>query len=346
MQFPEPNKPPNYNFGFAGLEMDINSVKGYMFNQGIEHPSYFWTKNVLKDASTKIAAIQNFIMLFEIIKDPGFQKMYDITNNRVYQAYQDIDRQITTNKIQASNGSLLPTTWASNYKAWMNQHLEDIVAPAWTWASTTRDDLGAEITQDTKIEPATKQSQLQQLEDIKNHPGFSQSSFKADFGLTWQASPLNSRGLYHYQPYMKRNGACPSIISSQPFLSTGKPSATGFTDLINQFPTSISSYSWKTVTTSSRSSAAVSTPTPITLSSTSVSSSFATSTLSVPSSTPITSSAIPVTTSDPVVETTPLPTTTVAPSTTEFPEMLPTEIPEDPEPEFTPLPESIDSGWF
>ena len=346
MQFPEPNKPPNYKFGFAGLEMDINSVKGYMFNQGIDHPSYFWTKNVLKDTSTKIAAIQNFIMLFEIIKDPGFQRMYDITNNRVYQAYLDIDHQITTNKIQSSNGSLLATTWASNYKTWMNQYLEDIVTPAWTWASTTRDDLEAAITQDTNLDPATKQSQLQQLDDIKKHPSFSQSSFKADFDLTWQASPLNGGGLHPNQPYTRRDGTCPSSKSSQFPFSTGKPSATGVSDFINLFPSSISPYSWKTVTTSSPSSASVITTIPTTLSPTSATSTFVTSTLSIPSSTSAASSTIPVSTSDPVVVTTPPPMTTVPYSSPDFPEMLPTEIPEDPEPDFTPLPESIDSGWF
>ncbi|KAL8791179.1 MAG: hypothetical protein Q9195_006018 [Heterodermia aff. obscurata] len=376
MQFPEKNKSPNYNIGFAGLEKDINSIKGFMFNEDIRLSSHFWNKNVLKDTSTKITGIQNFVMLFDIIKDPGFQRMYDLTNNRVYQAYLDMDDQITRNKIHGSDGLPLQATWASNYKTWMNQYLEDIVVPAWTWASTTRDDLQAAVTLDTTINSTTKQSQLQQLNDIKNHPGFSQEAFKADFGLTWQTRRSSARGLIDHRPYVKRNGACSLGISfSQSGLSAGVSGATGFTDLIDAFPTSFPSSSWQTITTSARSSASGTSLISAALSSTLVASNVVSSTLSVPSSSLVASSTIAVSTSatsavasstlsipsSTLVTSTTIPTstfyetfystytppvTTMPPSTTDFFEMLPTDIPDDDGPDFTPLPESIDSGWF
>ncbi|KAL9104827.1 MAG: hypothetical protein Q9163_000275 [Psora crenata] len=162
-----PGKPKNINPGFACLEQALNSAKG------------------LKDRQTKIDTIQDFIMLFGVIKDSDFQKMYDVTKNRIDQAFSGVDDLIMMNCLKRSNGTPIPATWAEDYKNWMTQYLADIGRPAWTWASTTRDELETEILADKTTLAETKDAQLKQLADIKLHPGFSNTAFVCDFGLTW-----------------------------------------------------------------------------------------------------------------------------------------------------------------
>ena len=205
-----PNGPVkmNINPGFAGLEQALNGVKGYMFDKGINPPSSYFQRSRLATTQSKIDTIQDFIMLFGVIRDPDFQRMFDVTNNRMYQAYAGVDYLITTNTLKKADGSPLPATWASDYKTWMTQYLADIATPAWTWASTTRDDLETQLNADTTMDPTVKAAQLKLLANIKTAPGFSQSSFTCDFGLTWQAGRLNIRDLDGIHLLAERGGSC------------------------------------------------------------------------------------------------------------------------------------------
>lgn len=241
------NMPKNINPGFAGLEQSINGVKGYMFDKAIYPPSARFTKARLKNTETKIATIQDLVMLFGVIKDADFQAMFDVTNNRVYQAFSGFDYLVTNNSLKMSNGTGLSATWASKYKTWMTNYLAEIVTPAWTWASATRDDLETQIRSNTTIDPDVKAAQLAKLAYIKTDPGFSQSAFICDFALTWQPGRLNVRELYSSEPKVKRDGTCSLAPSPSDTVST---TAIEHTQVSLSTPATLSPPSLSTPTTS------------------------------------------------------------------------------------------------
>ena len=244
-----PNGPvkKNINPGFAGLEQPINAVKGYMFDKGIDPPSYYFKKARLQTTQQKINTIQDYTMLFGVIKDPDFQKMYDVTNNRMYQAFSGVDYLIINNNLKRADGTPMSATWAESYKTWTTQYLIDIAAPAWTWASTTRDDLETQLNADTTTDPATKAAQLNLLTEIKTAPGFSQSAFVCDFGLTWQTGRLNIRDL---EGLVKRDGSCSLNPQSQSSSVAASSTAAASTSVLSSTPISVLSPSMTTIATS------------------------------------------------------------------------------------------------
>ena len=201
-----------------------------MFDKGLDPPSSYFQAR-LKTTQSKIDTIQDFIMLFGVVKDPDFQKMYDVTNNRVYQAFSGVDYLITNSGLKRADGTLMLATWASTYKTWMVKYLIDIAAPAWTWVSTTRDDLETQLNVDTTVDPATKAAQLQLLAGIKTAPGFSRSYFKCGFALTWQTGKLDIRDLKGFNFHIKRDGTCSLNSQSQSSSTTASSTAAGFTSI-------------------------------------------------------------------------------------------------------------------
>ncbi|KAG6985324.1 hypothetical protein G7Y79_00110g101650 [Physcia stellaris] len=98
----------------------------------------------------------------------------------------------------------MPANWALNYKTWMENYLNDISGPVWTWANTTCATRQRELRSNTTIRSAADQEELNQLSYISGHANFTQSFFKADFGLTWQIGsnpyqPLGSTAHLHYE---------------------------------------------------------------------------------------------------------------------------------------------------
>ncbi|KAL9628096.1 MAG: hypothetical protein Q9164_007394 [Protoblastenia rupestris] len=181
----------NINLGFVGLEQALNGVKGYLFGKDILTPSGYFTRLRLTTPQTKINTIQDLIMMFDIINtDADFQRMYDVTNDRIYQAYAGLDDFITTNALQRADGTQLPATWAADYKDWMNGWLVEIAEPAWEWASTTHADLTTSLSADTTLDATAKAAQLKQLADIDSDARFSRANFVCDFGLSWTPGSL------------------------------------------------------------------------------------------------------------------------------------------------------------
>lgn len=136
------NNPPLYentNPGFVGLEQSVNGVKGYMFDKGITPPStYFQNGRINGGIQMQIQTIQDFIMLFDILRDKEVENMFDVTNDRIYKAYQTVDARITSQNIQKSDGSgPIQANFAATYKTWLTGYLTDIVQPAWSWCSNT-----------------------------------------------------------------------------------------------------------------------------------------------------------------------------------------------------------------
>ena len=363
-----PNRTKNLNIGFAGLDLEINYVKGVMFDKGIDPPSGFFKNRLRK--STKLKTIQDFFMLFEIMKDHDFQKMFDVTNNRVYQAFYRLDKLISNRKdingqalpdLQRADGTPMPANWALKYKTWMKNYLNDISGPVWTWANTTCATRQRQLRLNTTIRSAADQKELAQLSYISGHANFTQSFFRVEFGLTWQTGS----NLEH--PF-GIHGSCSPNASSLSFASTGSSFTT------KSLSASLSTFSgtstWETVTTS----AAASTPSfsavsSATLPSSSEASSVLSSTVSSPPTTFVTSSSNPTSMSRASIGTTlvstpgsdsaestttpnPTPATIELPVTTDpvdyFADpaiaMATTPAPEEDGPEVEPLPESIDAG--
>ena len=199
-------KPANTNEGFAILDTDVNSAKGYMFGKFIDPPSTRFRKERLKTLSTKIQTIQDYVMLFDIMKDSDFKRMYDVTNNRLYQTFADIDKSIIDCGLRKTDGQPMLANWASKYKAWMEQYLDDISPPVWHLVSDIVSNLGSKL---SKLDPATAPANIdgetldatdieryrKELEWIDSLPEFQQEHFKIDFGLTWRISLLPKRAI-------------------------------------------------------------------------------------------------------------------------------------------------------
>ena len=224
----------NTNEGFASLDTSINGAKGHMFGKALDPPSAHFKKDRLKKLSTRIKTIQDYVMLFDIMKDSDFKQMNDATNNRLYQAFTDIDQSITNCGLRKTNGKPFLAHWASRYRTWMEQYLDDVSPPVWQWVSDTLNDLETKL--DSAVAPAiiygepldttAIERHLKELKWIKSLPEFQRSYFKIDFGLTWRTSML---------PRTTVN-ACPGRPLTT--LSTGIRSKTGQDSRSNEPSTS------------------------------------------------------------------------------------------------------------
>ncbi|KAL8968309.1 MAG: hypothetical protein Q9197_004949 [Variospora fuerteventurae] len=85
------------------------------------------------DSGSQLKAVQNFVLLFRMIKDTGFHEIFDITNNQVYSAFAAIEQAIQDLKILRSNRNSLPHDWAAEYLKWLEAYLNRISGPVWTW---------------------------------------------------------------------------------------------------------------------------------------------------------------------------------------------------------------------
>lgn len=110
--------------------------------------------------------------------------MYDLAKNRVYTIFSGVEKNFNENALQRADGTQLPATWAGNYKLWISQYLDEIAEPVWSWASSTLAASEDQTNNHNAIESATKQARSKKMDGIKSHPHFTESYFKADFGLT------------------------------------------------------------------------------------------------------------------------------------------------------------------
>lgn len=174
----------NTNAGFASLDISINGAKGHMFGKSIDPPSIHFKNSRLESVSTKITTIQDFVMLFDIMKDSDFKQMYDATNNRLYQIFADLDQSITDCGLRRTNGLPMLANWASRYKDWMEHYLDDVSPPVWHWVSATVSDLERKLNSATApatidgetLDAIAIETHRRELEWIKNIPEFQQSS--------------------------------------------------------------------------------------------------------------------------------------------------------------------------
>lgn len=65
-------------------------------------------------------------MAFAILSQSEVKALYDVTNNRVYQAFLGVDALITNNALQDPSGAPLQANWGSNFRTWMTNYLESI----------------------------------------------------------------------------------------------------------------------------------------------------------------------------------------------------------------------------
>ena len=180
--------------GFILLEQSLNGAKGYMFNGEVPN-SYNFQQVRMKTILTQIETIQDFVMLFDLLKDQTIAKMFDVTNNRMYQALGGIEQLIIRDDLKAGNGHPLQANWASNYKSWVESYLADLPVPVWTWCSSSIARL--------KIDPLISNEEVTFLNWIAAAPGFSEAAFTLDFGLTWQAGTID----------VPQNGPCDTTSS-------------------------------------------------------------------------------------------------------------------------------------
>lgn len=141
----------------------------------------------------QIQTIQDFIMLFDILRDKEVENMFDVTNDRIYKAYQTVDARITSQNIQKSDGSgPIQANFAATYKTWLTGYLTDIVQPAWSWCSNTVTSI--ETSLNGKMDDVSV-AQMKLLNEIKAWSGFAEDRFAIDWSLSWSAGTLRKREL-------------------------------------------------------------------------------------------------------------------------------------------------------
>lgn len=141
----------------------------------------------------QIQTIQDFIMLFDVLRDKEVENMFDVTNDRIYKAYQTVDARITSQNIQKSDGSgRIEANFAATYKTWLTGYLTDIVKPAWSWCSNTVTSIETSLngkTDDVSV------AQMKLLNEIKAWSGFAEDRFAIDWSLSWSTGTLRKREL-------------------------------------------------------------------------------------------------------------------------------------------------------
>ena len=257
MQFTEQldKNPPLYentNPGFAGLQAAINTVKGIvgpiwipgqlcvlltfvqMFDKGVDPPSIFFENGRLKKGiQVQIQTIQDFIMLFGILRDDKFANMFDVTNDRIYKAYQTVDEKITSQNIQKSDGSgPIEANFATTYKTWLTGYLTDIAKPVWSWCSNTIPSLEASLNGKTDDASA---AHMKALNQIKASSDFAEDKFTIDWSLSWSIGTLTKRELAERQANTSDSAeaACANTLSAtdlsrssiDPFSTSGSASS-------------------------------------------------------------------------------------------------------------------------
>ena len=144
----------------------------------------FFDQERLGDDADKITTMQDFVTLFDIIEDDDYKYMFDITNNRVYKAFEKIDQVIIENRYTRRDGSSLPSDWAPKYKAWLIKHLADVENKAWEWMTET-----VQILKSKNVRGSLTTSQNLQIAGIEKHRKYDRSAFRLDFDLSWIGSP-------------------------------------------------------------------------------------------------------------------------------------------------------------
>ena len=165
-----------------------------MFGKSISKDSAMFSKKRLTNNLQQIWTIQDFIMLFGFLRDERVAKLFDVTNDRIYQAYQTIDERITSQRIQKSDKSgPIAANFASTYKTWMTGYLVDIVEPAWSWSSETVTSLEASLVGKTDADSVT---QMSLLNKIKASADFNEDSFSIGWTLSWSIGTVTKRDLF------------------------------------------------------------------------------------------------------------------------------------------------------
>lgn len=213
----------NIQNGFIGLEQSVNGIKGFIFGQGLG-TNPFYIKNRANSFQNQVGALQDACMAFAILSQPEVKALYDLTNNRVYQAFLGVDALITNNALKDSGGAPLQANWASSFKTWMTNYLETISGDAWSWAEALLSQLQEDTNNDATLSNDQKTSQLRQLSWIEDSPLWGQDQFTLNFGLSWTVGTLALRSL------MERDDSCPlspASASTAPISSSNPTTISG-----------------------------------------------------------------------------------------------------------------------
>ena len=208
----------NIQNGFIGLEQSVNGIKGFIFGQGLGTDAAY-LKYRASSYMGQIGALQDAIMTFSISNDPVVTPMFDVTNNRIYQAFLGVDGLITKNKLTHKDGTAIEANWGESFKTWLTGYLGTIAGDAWTWASALQPKLVSQITADNTLDATTKATYLRLLNNIQSSSGWGQSQFTFNFDLSWTQASLILRDL------IERDNSCPAGTGTASAVqATGTPS--------------------------------------------------------------------------------------------------------------------------
>lgn len=179
----------NIQNGFIALEQSVNGIKGYIFSQGLGTSPYY-ISNRANTFQNQVGALQDACMAFAILSQPEVKVLYDLTNNRIYQAFLGVDALITNNALKDTSGAPLQANWGSSFKTWMTNHLDTISGDAWSWAEALLSQLQEDTNNDATLSSDQKTFQLKQLSWIENGQLWGEDQFTLDFDLSWTVGTL------------------------------------------------------------------------------------------------------------------------------------------------------------
>ncbi len=188
--------PKNMQIGFAAMNGNLNGMKGWMFSQGYSESRF---NNIYNTNDKIIQGLERQAIIFNLFNfDSGIQSMHDQTNNRIYQAFLELDKYISTNKIQRANrrGDLIKQ-FGPAFKAWYGQLLLNTGSAAYGWASSQV----ARLNLDPSLPDCLKNA----IGAFQYSPLYGTTKFQIDQShLSWVATPLalDKRDL------SGRDGAC------------------------------------------------------------------------------------------------------------------------------------------
>ena len=183
---------PGLNFGgLAGMDDDLNSMKGCLFGQ---LPGYKRKKGYVCQAMKNLF---DGAIAMDLMHNAEIQKLFVEANTRIYEAFLGIDAAIAATCPPASTkpGTPLPQpTWANTYKTWMTAYIAGKESAAKAWAVSMSMSIAATIS--GTPQPTGFANERAEFDAYRSSSYVLPAHWSFNLGLTWAStSPIQMRDL-------------------------------------------------------------------------------------------------------------------------------------------------------
>lgn len=106
---------------FVGMDKHLNNLKGKIFKIGRIHPPFLLPATIKE-------FLRDYALVFSIVRDDRVRKLWDTTNNRIYEGFQALDKVITDMNcgqkpiLDAANKPIVPN-WAAGFRNFIDSFI-------------------------------------------------------------------------------------------------------------------------------------------------------------------------------------------------------------------------------